>query len=234
MVRIRPTDSSGGGGDANSDEKADIGGDRQSDQQQSAVTAQMGTIRAGLDPQGGDQNIANDAFAAVGTTPDAVISTDDNSPDVVAEGGGFDNPSGSSGQRRKDVVVETPEGGAAVQTQDNEVVSLGPKASRLSSLVSGGSNGSGSSGSAGSGESGGMSSASETVQRALSTDALPAPLRPGSQGQGAGLPLSTNGGGGGLLDKLTSPLGLVATAVTVGAVAFVASNDDRAGRSMDG
>lgn len=115
MVRIRPDDEGGSGGSGTVD----------------AVRAQMGTIRAALDPMGGDQSIKNKSYAAAGTTPDAVVSQNESTPDVVAAGGGFDNPAGSTGQRVKDVILGTDDGGAAVKTKGGEVTGLGPKVSRL-------------------------------------------------------------------------------------------------------
>ena len=92
--------------------------------------AASGFIRAGMHPEAGSEEIQNESYGAVGTTPD-YIATGEDTPNVVAsdsyvqEGG------------RAEGVVATPEGGAGVISQYADIVDGGPAASRVTSMTDG-------------------------------------------------------------------------------------------------
>jgi hypothetical protein len=218
MVRIAPEDA-GGIDKSNQDSPEDDDSDGPN-----VVRAQMGTIRAGLSEQGGDQNIANDAFAAAGTTPDAVVTQDDDSPNVVAEGGSLDSPTVSIEEQRADVIVGTPEGGAAVQTKGDEVVGLGPGSNKLSSL---GDSSPGDDSSPSTTSEGDSNSSTMWGGDNRSTDQVVEQAR---QRLGAGGGTSGGFGGfgsgqGGLMNMLTSPVGIVLLVSLSVLATFLATDD---------
>ncbi|WP_436929077.1 hypothetical protein [Halosimplex halobium] len=92
--------------------------------------AASGFIRAGMHPEAGSEEIQNESYGAVGTTPD-YIATGEDTPNVVAsdsyvqEGG------------RAEGVVATPEGGAGVISQYADIVDGGPAAIRVTSMTDG-------------------------------------------------------------------------------------------------
>lgn len=244
MVRLGPG-AGLTGPNAGKDEKADASEtddaaedppDDSGGSEPTRTSAASGTLRALSAPEAGAEDIQNRTLGAIGTPIDAIVDPTTGDTAVASDS--------QSGGKRGTVNVATPEGGvtaATDQTEDGggEIVGFAGDTSRLDSLGDGGG-GAGGGGGGGSQDTttttaggadpsgaqttdGGGTSPGDVVDSTMerAQQAFPSSgMGFGGGSSGIGFPGGGDGDGGGLVDTLTSPVGLVLTVVAVAALVF--------------
>lgn len=213
MVRIAPTDSGASEEelrDASGLDNDDTGEDgTSSSDENNTVRANMAELRVAA---ADSEQYKNETKARAGESIEFLQSTKDDGDQhtVVANE--------ATQQGTKTGIIGTPEGGTVANVRDGEIQDIVNAGDRLKSI--GDSSPSDDSDPDGSDPE----PTSEPSNNGPRATEVPEPIRNALRG-GSG-PLGQPGSGGGILDMLTSPVGIVLIVVTAVALTFGVSNDD--------